>query len=427
MAKARQVAVIGLGYVGLPVAVAFGRHAPVVGFDINQRRLAELAEGRDLTGEVSAEELRSAKIEYTHKLEDLKKADFFIVAVPTPVDVYHRPDLLLMEKASESVGKIIKKGDIVVFESTVYPGVTEDVCCPIIEKLSGLKMGRDFGLGYSPERINPGDKEHTFTKITKIVAANDAESLQIVADTYGSVLQAGVHKASSIKVAEMAKVIENTQRDVNIALMNEIALICDKIGISTAEVLKAARTKWNFLPFTPGLVGGHCIGVDPYYLTHLCESMLYHPQMILAGRRINDDMARVVSEKCVKLLIHRGSGIRGASINVLGATFKENCPDIRNSKTFDVVRELISYGVDVKIADPLADSRDVEHEYNLKLTPMSELKPADAVIACVPHQELKTNLASHWNRWLKADGVFIDVKGSLDLRPHAPSAAYWSL
>ncbi|HEX4911309.1 MAG TPA: nucleotide sugar dehydrogenase, partial [Permianibacter sp.] len=346
MPHSRKIAVIGLGYVGLPVAVAFGRSVETIGFDINAKRIAELKAGQDHTGEVTAAELAETRILYTDKIDEMRKADFFIVAVPTPVDDANIPDLTPMLKASVSVGKALKKGDIVVYESTVYPGATEEDCVPVLERESGLKCGVDFTVGYSPERINPGDKEHTFTKIKKVVSGQDAKTLDIVADVYSSVVTAGVYRAASIKVAEAAKVIENTQRDLNIALMNELAVIFHRMGIDTVDVLQAAGTKWNFLPFRPGLVGGHCIGVDPFYLTHKAEKLGYHPQVILAGRQINDDMGRFVAQETVKEMLKAGRPIHGARVAVLGLTFKEDCPDLRNSKVINIINELRSYGIE---------------------------------------------------------------------------------
>ena len=352
MNSERIISVIGLGYVGLPVAVAFGKVRRTIGFDINPLRISELQAGFDRTGEVTGTDLQNSDIAFTDKVAELAGADFHIVAVPTPVDEAHQPDLTLMYKASETVGRALKKGDIVVYESTVYPGVTEDECVPVLERVSGLQCGRDFTVGYSPERINPGDKEHTFTKIKKVVSGQDAATLEIVARVYESVVTAGVHRATSIKVAEAAKVIENTQRDLNIALMNELALIFDRMGIDTNEVLEAAGTKWNFLPFRPGLVGGHCIGVDPYYLTHKAEKIGYIPQVILAGRRINDGMGKFIAQRTVKEMIHAGHNVLGNRVTVLGLTFKENCPDLRNSKVIDIIRELQDYGIDVQVCDP---------------------------------------------------------------------------
>ncbi|MBV5338840.1 MAG: nucleotide sugar dehydrogenase [Deltaproteobacteria bacterium] len=415
----RIISVIGLGYVGLPVAVAFGKVRRTVGFDINQIRIKELQNGHDRTGEVTAADLQSADILFTEKLDELAQADFHIVAVPTPVDEAHQPDLTLMYRASETVGKALKKGDIVVYESTVYPGVTEDECVPVLERVSGLVCGRDFTVGYSPERINPGDKEHTFTKIKKVVSGQDAETLEIVASVYESVVTAGVHRASSIKVAEAAKVIENTQRDLNIALMNELALIFDRMGIDTNDVLEAAGTKWNFLKFKPGLVGGHCIGVDPYYLTHKAEKIGYIPQVILAGRRINDGMGKFVAQRAIREMIHSGHTILGNIVTVLGLTFKEDCPDLRNSKVIDIIRELQDYGVDVQVCDPMADPDEAVHEYGVKLVPISDLKPAVAVVAAVSHQQFLKWSIEDISALMGTNPVLIDVKGMFDQRAMA--------
>jgi UDP-N-acetyl-D-glucosamine/UDP-N-acetyl-D-galactosamine dehydrogenase len=412
----RIISVIGLGYVGLPVAVAFGKVRRTVGFDINATRIAELREGHDRTGEVSPEDLRDADIVFTNSIEELRRADFHIVAVPTPIDRANQPDLRLMYRASETVGAALKPGDIVVYESTVYPGVTEDECLPILERVSGLVAGRDFTVGYSPERINPGDKEHTFTKIKKVVSGQDARTLDIVADVYCSVVTAGVHRASSIKVAEAAKVIENTQRDLNIALMNELALIFDRLGIDTGEVLAAAGSKWNFLKFTPGLVGGHCIGVDPYYLTHKAEQLGYIPQVILAGRRINDGMGKFIAQRAVKEVIQAGHPVLGCRFTVLGLTFKEDCPDLRNSKVIDIIRELEDYGIKVQVCDPLADPAEALHEYGVTLVPREELLPAVAVIAAVAHAAYRTLTAADLLGLMGERPVLVDVKGSY----HAP-------
>lgn len=411
MNSERIISVIGLGYVGLPVAVAFGKVRRTVGFDINPIRIKELQAGHDRTGEVTSAELQAANILLTEKLDELAIADFHIVAVPTPVDEAHQPDLSLMYRASETVGKALKKGDIVVYESTVYPGVTEDECVPVLERVSGLVCGRDFTVGYSPERINPGDREHTFTKIKKVVSGQDAETLEIVARVYESVVTAGVHRAASIKVAEAAKVIENTQRDLNIALMNELALIFDRMGIDTNDVLEAAGTKWNFLKFKPGLVGGHCIGVDPYYLTHKAEKIGYSPQVILAGRRINDGMGKFVAQRAIREMIHAGHNILGSTVTVLGLTFKEDCPDLRNSKVIDIINELRDYGITVQVCDPLADPDEAIHEYGVHLVPINELKPAAAVIAAVAHRHFlpwsPVDFCSH----MGDNPVLIDVKG----------------
>src|SRR6478752_5582497 len=384
--KERTVAVVGLGYVGLPIAVAFGKHGRTIGFDINKAKIEELQKGFDRTGEVSAADLKTSQVQYTAEPGDLKTADFIIVAVPTPIDEALQPDLKALRLSSELIGKHLSPGTIVVYESTVYPGVTEEVCLPILEKTSGLKAGTDFKVGYSPERINPGDKEHTLEKIVKVVSAQDEESLEIVAATYGKVVKAGVHRASSIKVAEAAKVIENTQRDLNIALMNELALIFHRLGIDTKGVLEAAGTKWNFLKFSPGLVGGHCIGVDPYYLTHKAESVGYHPEVILSGRQINDGMGAYVAKRTVQMLIQNDKVISKSKVLVMGATFKENVEDIRNSKVIDLIKELISFGVKVEVVDPCADPSDFKHEYGLEIA-KAPGKNYDAVILAVSHKE----------------------------------------
>ena len=410
----RKISVVGLGYVGLPVAVAFGKHGPVIGFDINENRLEELRAGQDRTNEVSATELGDTQIEFTSKPEVLAQADFHIVAVPTPIDDAHQPDLTPVVKASESVGTALKKGDIVVYESTVYPGVTEDICVPILERVSGLKCGPDFTVGYSPERINPGDKEHTFTKIKKVVSGQDAATLEIVADVYSSVVTAGVYKAGSIKVAEAAKVIENTQRDLNIALMNELALIFDRMGIDTLDVLEAAGTKWNFLKFKPGLVGGHCIGVDPYYLTHKAEKLGYIPQVILAGRRINDSMGAFIAQQTIKQMIHAGHAIAGAVVTVLGLTFKENCPDLRNSRVIDIIRELEEFDVQVQVFDPVASSAEALHEYGVTSLSLNELKPAAAIVVAVAHDAYARWTPSDYRKLMHNAPVVIDVKGVCD-------------
>jgi UDP-N-acetyl-D-glucosamine/UDP-N-acetyl-D-galactosamine dehydrogenase len=410
----RNISVVGLGYVGLPVAVAFGKSARTIGFDINSGRIEELKSGYDRTGEVEAEDLKQADILYTDKIEELRLADFHIVAVPTPVDDAKQPDLTPVLKASRTVGRALKKGDIVVYESTVYPGVTEDECVPILEEVSGLVCGCDFTVGYSPERINPGDKEHTFTKIKKVVSGQDAETLEIVAQVYESVVKAGVHRAATIKVAEAAKVIENTQRDLNIALMNELALIFDRLGIDTNDVLEAAGTKWNFLKFKPGLVGGHCIGVDPYYLTHKAEKIGYIPQVILSGRRINDGMAKFIAQRTVKEMIHAGHGILGSVVTVLGLTFKENCPDLRNSKVIDIIRELEEYGVTVQVNDPLAEAEEAQHEYGVSLVPFDKLEPAAAVVVAVSHADYLALSMDQLAGLMKEHPVLIDVKGLYD-------------
>ena len=409
------VAVVGLGYVGLPLAVEFGKKGRTIGFDLSARKIASYKEGVDPTGEVSTEDLKAAvHLELSADPGALAEADFIIVAVPTPVDDAHQPDFRPLVGSSESVGKNLKRGATVVFESTVYPGATEEVCIPIIEKHSGLKWKKDFFVGYSPERINPGDKERTLTKIVKVVSGDTPETLERVKQVYGSVITAGVYPASSIKVAEAAKVIENTQRDLNIALMNELAIIFDRIGIDTLEVLQAAGSKWNFLPFRPGLVGGHCIGVDPYYLTYKAEKMGYHPDVILAGRRINDGMGKFIAEQTVKNLIRNGWMVKDAPIIVLGLTFKEDCPDLRNSRVIDVVRELQSYGANVIVHEPVADAAEAQHEYGVSLTDWDDLPPAAAIVAAVAHKEFRNRPLTDYVAKLQKGGVLTDVKSMFD-------------
>jgi len=410
----RTISVIGLGYVGLPVAVAFGTAQKTIGFDINPIRIKELRSGWDHTGELTAVELGLADILFTDDINDLKKADFHIVAVPTPVNDANQPDLSLLISASKTVAKALKKGDIVVYESTVYPGATEEECIPVLEMISGLICGPDFKVGYSPERINPGDKEHSFTKIRKVVSGQDEESLDIIAKAYETVVTAGVHRAPTIRVAEAAKVIENTQRDLNIALMNELALLFDRMGIDTGAVLEAAGTKWNFLRFKPGLVGGHCIGVDPYYLTHKAEKIGYTPQVILAGRRINDSMGKYIAQRTVKEMIHAGHHIHGSTVTVLGLTFKENCPDLRNSKVIDIIRELEEYGIKVQVHDPLANPAEAAHEYGVALIPLDELKPAAALISAVAHNAYRQWSIGEILSLVADKPVLIDVKGIYD-------------
>jgi len=411
------VAVVGLGYVGLPLAVEFGKKRKTIGFDMSRVKIENYRRFIDPTGEMSGADLRAAdQLTVTTDAAALAEADFIIVAVPTPVDSAHQPDFGPLVSASESVGKNLKRGAIVVYESTVYPGATEEVCIPILEKFSGMQWMRDFHVGYSPERINPGDKEHTLTRILKVVSGDDEQTLEKVAALYGSVVTAGVFKASSIKVAEAAKVIENTQRDLNIALMNELAILFDKIGIDTLEVLQAAGTKWNFLPFRPGLVGGHCIGVDPYYLTHKADMIGYHPQVILAGRRINDGMGKFIAEQTVKHMIRNGSQVKGARVNVLGLTFKEDCPDIRNTRVIDVIQELKSYGIDVHVHDPVPDAEEARHEYGLTLESWDALPCADAIVVAVAHRQFVVKpLADYFVKLVKR-GCFIDVKGQFDMR-----------
>jgi len=409
------VAVVGLGYVGLPLAVEFGKKRKTIGFDLSVSKIENYKRCIDPTGEVSSADLKAAsQLSVSADPATLATADYIIVAVPTPVDIAHNPDFTPLIGASETVGKHMKRGAIVVYESTVYPGATEEVCIPILEKHSGLKWKKDFHVGFSPERINPGDKEHTLTTILKIVSGDDQETLTSIAKLYESIITAGVHRASSIKVAEAAKVIENTQRDLNIAVMNELAIIFDTIGIDTLEVLEAAGTKWNFLPFRPGMVGGHCIGVDPYYLTHKAEMVGYHPQVILAGRRINDGMAKFIAEKTVKEIIRAGFNVKGCKVNVLGLTFKENCPDLRNSKVADMIFELQSYGVDVHVHDPLADSEEALHEYGLKLESWDSLPRANAVIAAVSHNELLARPLADYQSKVSENGCFIDVKSKFN-------------
>jgi UDP-N-acetyl-D-galactosamine dehydrogenase len=409
-----KIAVIGLGYVGLPLAVEFGKKFPVVGFDINTRRLEELRAGHDRTLEVSPADLKAAShLTVSNSIEDIRPSDFFIVTVPTPIDEYNRPDLTPLIKASETVGKAIKRGAVVIYESTVYPGCTEEDCVPVLEKFSGLKFNTDFFCGYSPERINPGDKVHTVTKIKKITSGSTPEVAKAVDELYRSIIIAGTHQAPSIKVAEAAKVIENSQRDINIAFVNELSLIFERMGIDTLDVLEAAGTKWNFLPFRPGLVGGHCIGVDPYYLTHKAESLGYHPEIILAGRRLNDNMPAHVASRLVKLMIRKGQKVQGANVLVLGITFKENCPDIRNSKVIGVVRELQEYGCNVILHDPWADAGEVRHEYGLELSPRpgKELEAAtDAVVLAVSHDKFRD---MDFTKFSKKNLVIFDIKAFL--------------
>jgi len=409
------IAVVGLGYVGLPLAVEFGKRYRTIGFDLSAAKIAAYRQFNDPTGEVSSDELRAAKgLEVTTDAASLREADFVVVAVPTPVDDAHQPDFTPLLGASESVGRNLKRGAVVVFESTVYPGATEEICVPVIERHAKMEWKKDFFVGYSPERINPGDKEHTLTRITKVVSGDTPETLERVAAIYASIVTAGVFKASSIKVAEAAKVIENTQRDLNIALMNELALIFHKIGIDTMEVLQAAGTKWNFLPFRPGLVGGHCIGVDPYYLTHKADRLGYHPQVILAGRRINDGMGKYIAEQTVKHMIRAGFPVKGGRVSVLGLTFKENCPDLRNSRVIDVIRELDSYGVSVHVHDPVADSAEALHEYGVRLTPWGELPRAHAIVAAVAHAEFKRRPVDDFVAALEPGGLYVDVKSQAD-------------
>ena len=413
----RKISVIGLGYVGLPVAVAFGQVSSVIGFDINKNRIDELNNGIDKTGEVNSSELKTTEIKFTSDLTDLAKADFHIVAVPTPIDEAKKPDLFPLISASKTVGAILKKNDIVVYESTVYPGATEEECASILEEVSGLKCGKDFFLGYSPERINPGDKTHTFKTIKKVVSAQDEITLGIVSEVYSTVVSAGVFKAASIKVAEAAKVIENTQRDVNIALMNELAVLFKKMDIDTHDVLEAAGTKWNFLPFEPGLVGGHCIGVDPYYLTHKSESLGYSPQVILSGRKINDSMGKFITDSLVESLKLSNKSLDNVIVTILGITFKENVPDIRNSRVIDIINELKNYPVTIQVYDPCAEPEDVKNEYQLNLIEYEMLQKSDVVIIAVPHDDFITNNWEGISELLHTKGgIVYDVKSILNRR-----------
>jgi len=386
----KKIAIIGLGYVGLPLAVEFGKHIHTIGFDINLARIFELQSGQDHTLECSSEELQNAQyLRYSSELKDLKAAEIFIVTVPTPVDKANRPDMMPLIKASETVGKVLKSGDIIVYESTVYPGATEEVCVPVLEKFSGLRFNKDFFCGYSPERINPGDKVNTLTTIRKITSGSTPEVADEVDALYKGIIKAGTWKASSIRVAEAAKVIENSQRDLNIAFVNELSVIFERIGIDTLEVLEAAGSKWNFLPFRPGMVGGHCIGVDPYYLTHKAEELGYHPQIILAGRRMNDNMARYAARNVIKRMLQNGIDVARSKVGVMGITFKENCPDIRNSKVADLVKELQSWGVTVIVTDPWADAAEVKHEYGIELGEVNAQNPVDSLVIAVSHQEFR--------------------------------------
>ena len=406
-----RIAVVGLGYVGLPLAVEFGKRFETLGFDVKPERVAQLRAGRDTTLEVTREELKSAgQLTFTTELADLKRCRVFIVTVPTPIDGYKRPDLTPLVRASESVGKVLRRGAVVVYESTVYPGCTEEVCVPILERESGLKFNVDFFAGYSPERINPGDKEHRLTTIRKVTSGSTPEVSDFVDKLYASIVKAGTHRASSIRVAEAAKVIENTQRDVNIALINELALIFNRLGIDTEEVLAAAGSKWNFLPFKPGLVGGHCIGVDPYYLTHKAQEIGYHPEMILAGRRLNDNMSLYVAGQIMQRMAAKKIHVKGARVLVLGITFKENCPDVRNSKVVDVVHELAKQGARVDIYDPWADAAEVRHEYGLKLVREVKRRHYDAAVLAVAHREFRELGARGVHRLCKSPHVLYDIK-----------------
>jgi UDP-N-acetyl-D-galactosamine dehydrogenase len=423
----RKIAVIGLGYVGLPVAVAFARSgAAVVGFDIDRERIEELCTGFDRTREVEKSELAQPTLVYTYEAEALADANFYIVTVPTPIDTLRRPDLSAVFRASKTVGRFLKRGDIVVFESTLYPGAVEEDCAPILEHASGLRCGLDFTVGYSPERINPGDKQHRFETITKVVAGQDEKTLRIIAETYGAVVKAGIHCAPSIKVAEAAKVIENTQRDLNIAFMNELSALFERIGIDTGDVLAAAATKWNFQKFTPGLVGGHCIGVDPYYLTYRAEKAGYEPQVILSGRKINDSVGQRIARECVRRLLKRKNG--ATTVTILGISFKENVPDARNSRVADIINELSSYGLAVQVHDPLADPREVKREYGVDLASIDALQPADAVIFAVAHDCFARGGWSFVTKLLRGSGgVVLDVKGQLDRMQCPAGVDLWRL
>jgi UDP-N-acetyl-D-galactosamine dehydrogenase len=425
---AERIAVIGLGYVGLPVALALARRFPdTVGFDVNCEKIVALREGRDRTGEVSQETLRSTSLHMTDDPSELTDITFFVVAVPTPIDKNNRPDLHPLIRASETIGKVLQPGAVVVYESTVYPGVTEDLCGQVLSRVSGLRRGVDFTLGYSPERINPGDKEHTLEKIVKVVAGEDAATLTRVAAVYEQIVDAGVHRAPSIKVAEAAKVIENTQRDLNIALMNELALIFDRLGIRTSDVLDAACTKWNFLPFRPGLVGGHCIGVNPYYLTTKAEELGYHPQVILAGRRINDGMGAYLAQRLVKLLVNADIPVKCARVGILGLTFKENVPDLRNSRVPDIVHELRQFGINPLVHDPVADRHEATEEYGLPLADWEDLANMDGIVLAVSHEEYLAMPGHELLSRVRSGGVLMDVKSVLDPASLPDDIHYWSL
>lgn len=422
--KKAKICVIGLGYVGLPIALEFARKFSVIGFDINEKRVGLMRKGIDPSKELEAEEFENADIYFTADLEEIREAQFYIVAVPTPIDEHKTPDLRPLLSACNTVGKVLKKGDYVVFESTVYPGCTEEDCVPVLEQLSGLMFVKDFKVGYSPERINPGDKEHTLTKIIKVVSGCDDESAEVIADVYRSIIVAGVHQASSIKVAEAAKIIENTQRDVNIALMNELSIIFNKMNINTFEVLEAAGTKWNFLPFKPGLVGGHCIGVDPYYLTHKSSELGYHSKVILSGRTINDGMGGLIAKNVVQHIIKMDKSLKQSRVLVLGATFKENVSDIRNSKVADVVNELNSYMLNVDVADPFADGEELQHEYGFNLVAEPTGK-YDAIILAVNHRQYESQESEFFEKLLNEGGLLYDVKGIM--RRRVNGLAYQSL
>jgi len=430
-ATTERIGVVGQGYVGLPVTLAFGRVFPsTVGYDIDTRKISQLRDHVDTTGEADDTELSTSTVHFTDQITDMADVTFFVVAVPTPILADRRPDLRPLRSATEAVGSVLKPGAVVVYESTVYPGVTEDICGPILERVSGLRRGVDFTIGYSPERINPGDKEHTLSRIVKVVSGEDAATLDRVAAAYEAIVSAGVYRASSIRVAEAAKVIENTQRDLNIALMNELAIIFDRLGINTLEVLEAACTKWNFLPFRPGLVGGHCIGVDPYYLTSKAEEVGYYPEVILAGRRINDTMGAFVAQKLVKMLAGQDKALGKSRVGVLGLTFKENVPDLRNSRVPDIIEELRGYGIEPLVHDARADAEEAEREYGLRVSPLDDFTDLDALVLAVPHEEYLSLLKDPL-RFVRREGIVIDVKSALrhdtNLVGDAAPVRYWSL
>jgi len=425
-----KISLIGLGYVGLPIAVAFSKYFPVIGFDVNTHKIDLYKKAIDPTGEIGNDALRDCLVRFTSDPNDLGQSNFHIIAVPTPILPDKTPDLQPIESASKILGQHLRAGSTVVIESTVYPGVTEEVCVPILEQESGLKCGIDFKIGYSPERINPGDREHRLETIVKVVSGMDTESLELIASVYQSVVKAGIHRAPSIKVAEAAKVIENSQRDINIAFMNEISIIFNQMGIDTHSVLEAAETKWNFLKFKPGLVGGHCIGVDPYYLTYKAEALGYHSQIILAGRRINDEMGKYIAENAVKMLIKSDKSVKSARLAIFGFTFKENCPDTRNTRVIDIVNELREFGIDPIVCDPIADPEETYREYGIKLTPMSEIKKMDALIVSVSHQEYKVTSIERWDEFFDdvKEKVLVDVKGIFNRRMMEENGySYWRL
>lgn len=423
----KRIAVCGLGYVGLPVAVAFSKRFDVIGFDVDKRRIARLKEGDDWTGEIERDVLLASPMQFTDQVSELEGCDFFVVAVPTPVDEKNNPDFSLLVRACRSIGPALRPGCIVVFESTVHPGATEEICGPELEKVSGLRCGVDFKLGYSPERINPGDREHPLEKIVKIVSGQDEASLEVIAGVYEQIIDAGVHRASSIKVAEAAKVLENTQRDINIALMNEMSKICDLVGIRTSEVLAAAGTKWNFLKFSPGLVGGHCIGVDPYYLTSKAQELGYHPEVILSGRRINDGMASHVASRVVQTLARNGRLNATTRVGILGMTFKENVPDIRNSKVVDLYNALGAYGITPVACDPMVDPEQMDHEYGIKLVERDQFRDMDVLILAVPHRETMDSIWDDLPTLVKSGGMVCDLKSVLDSKRLQPDLLYWTL